>query len=326
MEVHVFGQSEFVIKDLYMNFEIVKDLEEEPNEATIRIYNQDEDNRRRLTNVADQDAPIEIWLTPSASDELVMSYRGEIDTVDSNPTRPGYETTIECLSQKGNHRARFIDKKTFDKGTSISSILDFFVDQIGLPLGTIDEFPDTGVLLSQSFSGPAYRMLQRYAFDVGMYAYILDGKINVTSIYEPPNLTVTKIPREVMLTAPEATSRQDEQFVEMQTIVESSSIDPFRKKRRRRKRKKFTKVKGANDYVQYEAVDKTILGMNFNLLLQPHIQPDYIVNGDKPAIKNRFFRVIEVEHFGNTETFEDWTTNLKTDEYDNQDGNLIGGF
>ena len=273
IEVRVFGQTEIVIKDLYMDFEIVKDLEEEPNEATVRVYNRDEDNRRKLTNLADQNAPIEIWATPSGQEELVMAYRGEIDTVTSTPTRPGYETTITCLSGQDNHRARFVDTKTFAQGTAISDIMEFFIDQIGLPRGKVDELPDTGVLLSQSFSGPAYRLLQRYAFDVGMYAYILDGKLHVTSIYEPPDLTVTTIPREILLTAPEATTRQDEQFVEMQTIVESTSIDPFRKKRRRRKRRKKTKVLGENDYVQYEAVDKTIPGMNFQLLLQPQIQP-----------------------------------------------------
>jgi len=327
MEIRVFGVTDFTLRaPLFMDYEINKDLEEEPNEAVIRIYNLGESNRRKLVDKANQEAPVEIWLTPSGLDELVLAYRGEIDTVESRPTRPGFTTTINCTSQKENHRARFIDKKTFAKGTSIWTILDFFIDEINLPRGKIDDFPDTGILLSQSFSGPSYPMLQRYAFDLGMYAYILDGKIHVTSIYEPPDLTVYKFTTSQLLTSPEPTTRQDERHVEMKTIVESTRIDPFRKKRKRRKKKMFKKVFGANDYVEYEAVDKLVHGMNFNLLLQPNVQPDTLINIQSDALKNRIFRVIEVNHHGETEVFEDWTTELVTDEYDDNDGDLIGGL
>ncbi|MCP4539027.1 MAG: hypothetical protein GY832_17975 [Chloroflexi bacterium] len=316
MTVKVFGIEDISISDPFMEFDITKDLDEEPNEAEVYIYNLSEGTRQAIQNAYNQSAPIEIHLTPSGVDELVMAFRGEIDAVKSRPTRPGWETYLRCTSQKDNHRAFFVDQKTFKKGTPIADIVNFFVDTIGLPK-IMDTIPTTGILLSESFSGPAFPLLRRYCDDLGMYAYILDGVLHVSSIYDVLDPTVYTIDKTHLLATPEPTTRTDDEAVQMKTIFEAVSPDIVAKQnRRRKKRSKTIKVFGENDYADYTAVDTLIEGMDFECLLQPDVQPDQIVGTNTDALDGLEYRVTEVNHRGTTEDFSEWTTELKTDLYE----------
>ena len=324
IELEVFAPTEtFIIRDLFMDFEINKDLDEEPNSASVSIFNLNEGTRRKFTDRANQQAPIEIRLTPAGATELVMAFRGKVQSAKHIPTRPGYETVLECTSQQINYRAMNIDKKAFPKGTSIADVINFFIEEINLPRGNVYFLPTSGIRLGQSFSGPAFLLLKQFCLDIGMYAYILDGKIHVTSIYEPPNPTIIPLDQNIMLTRPETTARNDDRLIERKTILESVNMDPQRKQRRRRKNTKNIKVYGATDYVEYDATETLVEGMDFELMLQPDINPDTIVNPKIPGFEKRLFRVTEVKHFGNNETFEDWTTELKTDAYYDESGTLV---
>jgi hypothetical protein len=353
-ELIVFGSDTFTTKDAvrdpYVDFNIEKDLDEDPNEAVIRLYNLNEGFRAALTDAAEISAPVQFFSTQSNSTDLVKAFTGEIDTCRHVFMHPGHETILSCISQQLNHRATFVEQMTFAKGTPVDEIVNALIDAVGLPRGVVDfDFIDdlgvphridAGITLSQSLTGPAFPLLKRYCFDLGMYAYILDGTVNVSSVYTPTSPQVIEIPADALLEAPIPSSRTDAQAIEQKTIAESIGHDPFEKAKKKRKKKKKVKVplnKGtsiyvtlpepapySDDYTEYEAIDIQVKGMDFMCTLRPGIQPDNIVW--TKALPKRLFRVIDLNHYGESETFSDWTTELKCDEYEDTTGELQAGI
>lgn len=300
---------------VFVDFEIEKSLDEEPNSATLHIYNLNESTRQLLVNSEDQFAPIEIYITPGGLPEkFVLAFGGEIETVENHFINPGHETVIRCTSQQENHRS-FPFSATYKKGTLISDIVDDMITAVNLPRGEIESIPDTEILISESFSGPAFPILQRYVFDMGYYAYITDGKLSVTDAEERANPTVTEINPDLFLSYAEPTKRVDKTAITMKTVTTARDVNPFAKQRR--KRTKDTKIVGENDYATYQAIDKTIEGINFLMLCLPGVNPDDIIPYDE-----KLFRVKQVRHSGSTDFGGDWETEIEADVYEDQSGDL----
>lgn len=302
--------------DLHIDFEIEKSLNEEPNDATITIYNLNEATRSKLVDSSNQYSPIEIYITPGGFPEtFVLAYSGEVNECRNHFLNPGHETVLWCTSEQENHRSLFFNKE-YEAGTSYRTIIDDMITAINLPRGFIETIPDQEILMSESFSGPAFPILQRYVFDMGLYAYILDGKILITDREEHGNPTVFNINEDFLLQTPQATSRVDKQTIMQRTVTQARSVNPFARQRKRRKKTKTTKVNGDNGYTEYEATDKTIEGMDFTILCIPGVQPDDIIPYD-----NRLFRVRQLMHYGDNYGGS-WTTELTTDVYDDLTGDL----
>jgi hypothetical protein len=313
-----FDTEEFAVQPR-VSFRVEKDLQDHPNEAEVTIYNLNRDWQSRLRDAGENDAPIEIHMSTGgrADDGTIQVYKGEIDYSRSMQLRPGFETKITAFSQKKNHRS-FWFEKTYARDTPTDEIVFEMAEAIGLPYGNSFDIPTTGILLSESFSGPAFEILARYCFDMGLYTYILDGKLYITSIFEPPEPTVITLEDAILLSEPQQKIRHDRTEVEMRAIIEASNKSPFPPKRRRKKRKKKKiDIVGKNDYVKFEAVDEAIKGMDFLLLAQPSIQPDNIVKFD-----GVYYRVQELYHYGNNDGTE-WNTELYTDEYVEDGGNFL---
>jgi hypothetical protein len=322
-KLRIYSDTTYEIEDLYLEFSVNKDLDEEPNSATVIVYNLASGSRNSILEASNKSAPIEIYATPAGSSGYVMAFRGEIDTVRSVNTRPGWETEITCTSQQVNHRSKYVDEKEFAAGTPVNQVIEFFLGEIGLPKGQIDELPTVGTTLSQSFSGPAFKLLQHYVYDFGMYCYILDGTINITDNYERTGATVKQIPVNRLLSEPQPTSRNDRSLIRMITAAETIKRvknEPFRKGRRKKTRQQ--KEVGRSDYVEYTATDTLVEGMDFEFLLQPDLQPDSIINVPLVGIDRQLWRVKEVEHSGNTETFDESTSYVSADKYDDTSGDL----
>jgi len=331
IEIDIKGDIPFTINSalnlgepLQASFSIRKDLTEDENELELTIYNLNKSTRARMANSTIQSTPIEVFLTPAGKAEkvatplrsdMVSAFVGEIDLVNSERTQPGYATTITAYSQRENHRAFHIEPTTFAKGTPKAAIISFLATAVGLPLKVVGTLPTDAILISESFSGPAFPMLQNYCRERGLYAYINDGVLLITSVYMPPNPAPKLIFSANMLSTPALTTRIDAMDVEMRTVIESTSINPFASINS--KKTKLSKTVGANDYVIYQAVDKEITGIDYELLLQPDIQPDDLVtSADHLDYIGKITRVQEVHHYGNSVTFDDWTTELKTDDID----------
>jgi hypothetical protein len=110
-------------------------------------------------------------------------------------------------------------------------------------------------------------------------------------------------------------------MIEMQTVVESTNTDPFAKVRKRKN--KTQKKWGSGDFVEYEGVDKLVNGLEIPLLLQPAINPDQILAIDTDEYKGRYYRTQRVIHAGNNATFDEWSTDLEVDEYEDTGGDIL---
>ena len=328
--------------DFDMMFDISKDLDEEPNSAEVIIYNLNESNRKKLITASHESAPIEIYLTRAGVDEEVLAFAGEIESCKNIPMRPGHETRLHCVCPKP-HRMAFIDQKTYPKGTPKSLIILDFLQIMGIPKEQQSVLlPTDPILLSQSFSGPAFPLLRRFCYDSALYCYINDNIIHITSVYLPDDLVSRLIYKKYMLIPPEETTRKDSIDAELRTITEAKATNPLKAIRRKKtKNKKVVRgnpwwmrsqtvtpspVPVNNEYVEFTAVDSDIPGMDFTLLLQPDLQPDKILMfPDYLDIATTMFRVREVQHYGDN-FGGDWTTEARTDVYNPTGGDLLAGI
>ena len=330
--IKFFGVEDFTIskatpstdKYLYIDRDIRKDFDDEPNEAELVIYNLAESTRKRISDFANQSAPVEIFLTPSGVDELVRAFKGEIDWAGHRSQRPGYETRIACTSQKEQHRARYINQKTFAAGTPASDIITFLINEIGMPSET-PVLPSIPILRAESFTGPAFPLLRRYVQYMGLHCFITDGVLRIASVHAPQNPMVYPLAKRLMLEDPEETTRIDLEDVELKINSEFSKKDPKAKRRRKRKTKK-SKIVGKSDYVEYEAMDKTIHGVDIEMLCQPDRQPDDVVNlPEYPALASRLFRIRDVHHYGDNHAVFG-TSAFGCDEYEGSLADLVLGI
>lgn len=320
IELQIIGDETIVINDrgqdssldLYIDFDIDKDLDEESNEATLTIHNLSDTTRAKLVDSTNQYAPIEIYLTPYTSTEHVLAFKGEIETVKNKFMRPGHETSIVCTSQNENHRS-FYFGKTYSKGTTIEDILNDMIAEINLPKGDISTLPSDKILFGESFSGPAFPILRRYAHDLGYYAYVLDGTLNLTDLYEHPSPTNHEITSDQLLSSPEETTRIDRAKIDIKTSALFRNVSANAKRIKYKKALKQIKQFGGSEYVEYEAVDKIIEGLDFEIFLQPDINPDNIVE-----YNNTKYRVQSVSHYGNNYA-GDWTTSIESDFYSGEE-------
>lgn len=297
---------------LDMSIDITKDLDEEPNEAVVEIYNLTADTRSRIIDPSVRDTPIEIHYAAFGSDVLTKCYVGEIESARSRATRPGMVTRLVCKSQQTHMRAKYIDKKTFDKGTLATDVIGELTSMIGLPVQLDDTaMPVVPLSLAATFSGPAFQALRKFVFNYGLFAYITDGTLHISGVYAPPNPSLIQITKNTMVTLPEPMERKDSVDVVMHTITDTNGINPFAKKTRRNKRKWTTDALTRTDYVEYDAIDDIIMGVECETLGTPMINPDNIVQfEDDPAN----YRVQVVNHRGDTR--DGITTTIQADVFD----------
>jgi len=323
-------------KDVHIQYDVSKDREPEPNECTLVIWNLGPDSRNKILNPNLQEMPISVSVSPAGSNEMVKIFVGEITRIQHTPTSPGYETMLECSSQKEQHRSKYASSKTYKAGTPISDIIDDFTDAIGLPVDSCD-IPRTGILLGTSFTGAAFPLLKRFVFDLGLYAYINDGVLHIEDVYEPNNTAVVEIKKSQLLSLPRPTSRTEAELVEAQTTMEATEAPLAASLRRKRKRKKKRKKITTQDLLnptslptsmavdlKYDVVDTLVSGFEFEILVNPLIQPDTVVAltctpTEYPDLFGKRFRVVEVSHSGD---HRGGTTILDTVEYEYDGGDL----
>lgn len=281
---------------LDIDIEVNKDLDPEPNEATVILYNLNVDTRSRVIDPAVRDTPIEIWFAPIGSDTTEKCFVGEIQQAVSTPMRPGYETRLSCTSQRWHTRGKYVEKKTYEAGTPISDIVNELTAIIDLTVQS-ESLPTGGLLLSQSFSGPAFFELRKFLWSYGLFTYIADGVLYISSVYAPPNPVTVEIPLAIMTTLPQARERTDAVDVILHTVTDTNGLNPFAKRNRRNKRTWAKQALSRNDYVESEVIDDIIFGIECETLGLPSLQPDNIVRFENDPNQ---YRVQSVTHSGNT--------------------------
>jgi hypothetical protein len=211
------------------SFEIIKDLDEEPNTAEVTFYALTPDQRNAITAAALEYTPVEIYFTLIGQTDLICAYKGELEKVTHTPPtrgRPEYETRITCESQKRSHRGKYLESQSYVKGTSRRQIVVDIVDAIGLP-AEYDEtiIPDVGILLGVVLAGPAFPVLEGIVKDFGCTAYILDGVLHISRLLwgdqdtRVPAARVIRITDDMLLQAPQDTTRTAPRDVAIQTVA-----------------------------------------------------------------------------------------------------------
>ncbi len=321
IEVKIIGLQEYTIRDLFVDFDISKDVYEEPNEAELTIYNLSEDKRGRLAAIEYVEMPLEIYLTKAGQTELTSAFAGEISDVKNDNLRPGHATRISCTGQKSSHYSAYVEELTFAAGTAANVVIKKLADAVELP-NQFGQLPTSPLLLSQSFTGSAFENLVKFGTDYGLRVYVLDGVLNISSIHSPRNVVPKTILRADLLSKPIKTVITDEEFIERQSIMEATEkkldwdpLDLFGTKKRRKKRKK-SKKKKKTDYIEYDTIDKQLEGWDFECLCQPDINPDDIIQVIHPETTGKQFRVREINHYGSNETFDDYTSRIRTSVYE----------
>lgn len=313
IKVTIKGDTDIEIVEPEKRIEITKDRTDEPNEAIVEIYNLNEDTRKAVKAAADRYTPIEIAVSRLYSADPILAYVGEIETVVNRNLRPGFMTRILALSEKRVHRAAYVTRKTWAKGTPKSDIVQELTDAIGLPVES-DTIPTTGILLAMTASGPAFTVLRGFVRDMGMFCWIDDGALKISNVYAPPNPVVIEITDEMLIADPQETTRNDAAETSIQTITEMTGVDPFKRERRRRKRTTTKKELGENDYVEIEAVDIVVPGVELECYAIPNLKPDHIITYDGGVTH---FRVYECELYGDDmRGGERPTSRIKADQFD----------
>ncbi len=105
-----YSEERIVTKGYFMDFEITKDIDEETNEAELHIYNLGPETRGKFVDAANMGAPIEILLSATGKSDLIVAFRGELETAKNTYTQPGYDTHIIATSQQRNHRSIYVDR------------------------------------------------------------------------------------------------------------------------------------------------------------------------------------------------------------------------
>ena len=315
VEVKILGVDTLTVSDLTIGFDISKDLDEEPNDAMVSIFNLSEDQRGMLTNSELVETPVEISLTGSGSTELVKAFAGEIDDVYHLNLRPGHETRISCTSQKSAHYSSYVDALTFAMGTPASTVINALADAIDISTQfcTLSPAP---ILLSQSFTGLAFKQLEKFCRDYGYRVFVLDGVLKISSVYMPQNIVPKVILPMELLSHPIPRKVIDGELIERMSVAETVGFDALVALPTNKKKTKLSKKPGPSDWVEYNAVDKQLEGWDFEFLCQPDIQPDDVITVATTATAGKLLRVRDVNHFGDNETFDDWTSVVQTTVYE----------
>ena len=316
IELTVFGAAiETVISNAYhIEVDIFKDLSESPNTADVTVYNLGPDIKKKLQSAEDQETPLEIKFTTAGKpDTLISAYKGEIQDVYTDWENPGHATHISCATGKANHRQFPLDEE-FAQGTPKNDIIEKLIEAVGLPTGELSTLPTTPIGFSHTFTGPAFRSLEKFVYNHGMRAYITDGVLHVVTIGQRGTYSVFVITPEMILgREPSETSRNDAQETEIKTIVESIPEDPpdVINKRNTKTKQAF----GSNLLIEYDGIDKLVNGLHIPLLAQPIVNPDQIVSVEMPTHEGKLWRVQSVNHRVNNISFNGYRTDLEVDEY-----------
>lgn len=304
---------EWTSEGIDLEVDIQKDLDAEPNEATVTLYNISEDTRNRIINPDKREVPIQINIAPFGSEDAVQCFLGEIISSRTYNTWPGTSTVLVCTSQNWQSRSKYIENETYEKETPVSQIVQDLIDIIDLP-SQVSDLPNEKLKLGQTITGPAFLALRAFVSTFGFKAYICDGVLYISDVYSPPQGTVIEIKKTQLTSSPEPYQRKDVVDVVLQTVTETNGKGSSEKPKRRQKRKTKKEALSKNDYVTYDCIDDTVFGQSIECLSVPNVQPDMIIKIEDTPLQ---YRAQKITHRGNNKS--GILTQIEADVFEGED-------
>ena len=281
---------------LDIDVEITKDLTGDPNQAIVRIYNLNDDTVNILASGGDPN--IEIFFNMYGETELVSCFLGEIVNCYTTEEHPGSVTNLICESQRAHSRDKYI-QLNYESGTAFSLIVDAMVDVIGLPVQSC-AIPERNIRHAATFSGPAFLNLKELLQAAGLFCYIVDGVLYISSVFEPPVATVVELKNSIMTEQPKPTTRRDVRdlwytlSLNNSAAAEAANLFEVNKGKIKKvsKRKRLDKNKAL---IQVDAVDTDVNGRSVAMLGLPDLQPDTVIQMEGDT---SYYRIQRLTHRG----------------------------
>ena len=281
---------------LDMDLVVEKDMTEEPNMATVRIYNLNDTTIHLLSG--DAQPNIEIWYNTVGSEEFTSCFVGEIVEADTEEENPGTVTTLICESQRAHCRDAYVELN-YEGGTALSLIVDHLTDAIALPVQSCT-IPDKSILSALTLTGPAFLNLQHLLRASGLFTYITDGVLYISSVFEPPVDTIVEITNAMLTAKPRPATRRDvtelwytlglndEQAASQANLyaVNKDKVKQTTKQQKLDKNKKLVTV---------DAIQTEIKGITCECLGIPNLQPDTLIHIEDDKV---YYRVQRLMHDG----------------------------
>lgn len=169
------------IEDADMEFDIVTNLNKEPNQAVIRVYNL-ASSTQKLFNADHQG--IEFFASRNPEDDLKMIFRGETTNVLSEDTYPGSVTTI--YAGDGDKVFSSIPfNKSYAAGTLYLVILKDIAATMSLPT-EIDYYDVSAkTLKGETYCGLCKDVLDQICKDLGLKWSIQQGILEIINLVQP---------------------------------------------------------------------------------------------------------------------------------------------
>lgn len=297
---------------LDIEIDITKDLSGEPNQAIVQIYNLNDDTIEILASGGDPN--IEIFYNEYGQTELTSCYLGEIVDCFTEEEHPGTVTTLICESQRSHARDKYISLN-YESGTAFSLIIDAMAAEVGLPVQK-GNIPDRNILAAASFTGPAFLNLQTLLKTAGMFAYIVDGTLYISSVFEPPIPTVVEITNAMLTQRPQSTNRRDVRdlwySLSLNDTEAAAAANHFTVNKSKVKKTSKKKLLDQNRaLVQVDAVDTDIKGKSVEMFGLPNLQPDSVIQieGDEA-----YYRIQRLQHRGDNHA--GITTSIQADLFE----------
>ena len=176
IEVSVAG---LTIRDLRINFEIDRQMDETQDRGHIDIYNLNEQNEERVT--AERGIPI--TLSAGYPDTIAVIFSGQLQRVVSARENLARITRIEIGDAVRNvEKLGSVFNKTYDHMSGpydVAGIVPDIAAAMGLPLGPLDAIPEGAQLPGFYWSGVAERALSSLLRRFGCYWFEQDGLLRI---------------------------------------------------------------------------------------------------------------------------------------------------
>lgn len=188
-----------IFDGLRVSFNIVRDLDPDPNPAEVSIYNLSAESRSKV-----QTAGAAVILEAGYGDDIEQLYSGDVRR--ANHVKEGADWVTQITLGDGDTKYRTTRANLgFSKGTSILTVIKQIADATGLKLGNIlskAQDGDVAKALTEAVngmvvSGPAFIELSRLMASLGYELSIQDGALQALAEKE----TTTE---QVLLLSPES--------------------------------------------------------------------------------------------------------------------------
>lgn len=232
------------IEEADMEFNIISNLNPEPNQATIRIHNLAESTRNLMT--ADHQG-IEFYASRNATEKPIMIFRGETTNVLHDDIDPGYVTTV--FAGDGDKSFSSIPfNKAYEAGTLVLTVLKDLASAMSLPSEVNFLDVQSRLLKGETYSGLCKNVLNEVTKEYGLKWSIQQGILEIINLIQP----IISQPTAIFLSSTTG-------MIGAPIIVE------------RQENKQNTKQKGK------KKKENRLIGVNVTGYLNPEIKPGRLI-------------------------------------------------